>query len=50
MKVRLGLIGAGRIGRAYLEAALRAPEVELVGVADLRQDVVADVQRRGVKA
>jgi predicted dehydrogenase len=50
MRVRLGLIGAGRIGRAHLEAALRAPEVEVVGVADLRGDVRAEVQRRGVKA
>src|SRR3954471_1157188 len=34
MSVRIGLIGAGRIGRKHAETLRRLPQARLVGVAD----------------
>jgi predicted dehydrogenase len=47
--LRLGLIGAGRIGRVYIEGARRSQEVELVAVADIERPSLAALRLEGVK-
>jgi predicted dehydrogenase len=37
--MRVGVIGCGAISGNYIDAARRLPEIEIVAVADLRQDV-----------
>ena len=38
-KVRLGVIGCGVIGQYHLAAARQAPQVDIMAVADLREEV-----------
>ncbi|MSS70877.1 MAG: Gfo/Idh/MocA family oxidoreductase [Candidatus Latescibacteria bacterium] len=41
--VRLGVIGCGVIGRRHVEAASRSPLIDVVAVADLREEVAREV-------
>ncbi|MBC7286661.1 MAG: Gfo/Idh/MocA family oxidoreductase [Armatimonadetes bacterium] len=42
-RVKLGIIGCGVIGRVHAEAAAACPLVELTAVADLREEMAAQV-------
>ena len=47
--VRLGVIGCGVIGSKHIEAAVGASEIDLVAIADLREEVVrATAETHGV--
>ena len=41
MSIRIGLIGAGLIGRKHIEKVAAHPDFELVGIADVARDAVA---------
>ncbi len=41
--VRLGIIGCGVIGRRHVEAAADSPNIDVVAVADLREEVAREV-------
>lgn len=43
--VRLGIVGCGRIARAYAEAATRCDEVLIAAVADTRREAAAELAR-----
>ncbi len=34
-KIRIGIIGAGRIGKIHADNLLRIPQVEIIAVSDL---------------
>ena len=47
-KFRIGIIGAGTIGRTHIETALKNPNVELVGVAEPFEAGKAWVQKHDI--
>ncbi len=50
-KVRIGIIGAGQIGKEHIECYKEVPEAEIVAVADIRADEAERVaQANGIPA
>ena len=46
MVYRIGLLGVGRLGSRLGEQCLRHPDVELVAVADVAEDVLGEAGRK----
>lgn len=44
--IRLGIIGCGEIGQKHLKVATESPSIEVVAVADVREQVALDAARR----
>jgi predicted dehydrogenase len=47
-KLKLGIIGAGVIGKTHIKTALESPDFELVGVADPDPDALAHARKYGI--
>jgi len=45
-KIRLGIIGTGQIGKVHIKRYQEIPEVEIVAVADLREDEARRVAQK----
>ena len=49
-RFRLGLVGAGRMGKTHLEAIKTSPGISVEGVAEPRQDAREALSHDGVRA